>query len=57
MEDERRIAERRGEIERQTNGVAYDEPIRDYRWHRFESSLEGGYTDRGGGYLAGDCPI
>jgi microsomal dipeptidase-like Zn-dependent dipeptidase len=44
-EDERRIAERRGEIERQANGVAYDEPMRDYRWHRFESSLEGGYTD------------
>jgi microsomal dipeptidase-like Zn-dependent dipeptidase len=43
--DVRRIADRRGEIERQTNGVAYDEPIRDYRWHRFESSLEGGYTD------------
>ncbi len=44
-EDKRRIAERRDEIERQTNGVAYDEPISDYRWHRFESSLEGGYTD------------
>ena len=43
--DERRIAERRSEIERQTNGVAYNEPIRDYRWYRFESSLEGGYTD------------
>jgi hypothetical protein len=25
--------------------VAYNEPIRDYRWYRFESSLEGGYTD------------
>ena len=24
---------------RQTNGVAYDEPILDYRWHRFESSI------------------
>jgi hypothetical protein len=45
-EDSRRIADRRGEIERQTNGVAYDEPVRDYRWHRFESSLEGGYTDQ-----------
>ncbi|HVN53535.1 MAG TPA: membrane dipeptidase [Anaerolineaceae bacterium] len=43
--DERRIGDRRKEIERQTNGVAYTEPIRDYRWHRFESSLEGGYTD------------
>jgi microsomal dipeptidase-like Zn-dependent dipeptidase len=44
-EDERRIAQRMGELERQTNGVAYNEPIRDYRWHRFESKLEGGYTD------------
>jgi len=46
LEDEKRLAERRREIQDQTNGVAYDEPIRDYRWHRFESSLEGGYTDR-----------
>ncbi len=45
IEDERRIADRRGEIERQTNGVAYTEPIRDHRWYRFESSLGGGYTD------------
>ena len=45
IEDKRRIGQRRGEIERQTNGVRYNEPIRDYRWHRFESSLEGGYTD------------
>jgi microsomal dipeptidase-like Zn-dependent dipeptidase len=45
-EDERRIADRRREIEVQTNGVAYDEPIIDYRWHRFESHLEGGYTDQ-----------
>ncbi len=44
-EDDRRIDQRRGEIERQSNGVAYNEPIRDYRWHRFESSLAGGYTD------------
>ena len=36
--DERRITDRRGEIERQTNGVAYAEPLRDYRWYRFESS-------------------
>jgi microsomal dipeptidase-like Zn-dependent dipeptidase len=46
IEDKRRISDRRGEIERQNNGVAYDEPIRDARWHRFESSLEGGYTDQ-----------
>ncbi len=44
-EDERRIQERKREIEVQRNGVAYDEPIRDYRWHRFESKLEGGYSD------------
>lgn len=44
--DERRIEDRRGEIERQSNGVAYNEPVRDYRWYRFESSLEGGYTDQ-----------
>jgi hypothetical protein len=43
--DDRRIADRMGEIERQTNGVAYNEPIRDYRWHRFESKLAGGYDD------------
>lgn len=43
--DARRITERRDEIEEQENGVAYTEPIKDYRWHRFESSLEGGYTD------------
>jgi hypothetical protein len=43
--DDRRIPERRGEIERQINGVAYAEPVRDYRWHRFESSLVGGYSD------------
>ena len=45
-EDESRITQRRGEIERQTNGVAYKDLIRDYRWHRFESHLEGGYTDQ-----------
>jgi microsomal dipeptidase-like Zn-dependent dipeptidase len=44
-EDDKRILQRRGEIERQSNGVAYSEALRDYRWHRFESSLPGGYTD------------
>lgn len=44
-EDEMRIADRRGEIERQDNGVAYAQPMRDYRWYRFESSLQGGYSD------------
>lgn len=44
--DDRRLADRRGEIERQKNGVAYQTPLRDYRWYRFESSLDGGYTDQ-----------
>ena len=44
--DARRIAERRGEIDRQTNGVAYDDAVRDYRWHRFEPSGPGGYDDQ-----------
>jgi microsomal dipeptidase-like Zn-dependent dipeptidase len=44
-EDESRITQRRGEIERQSNGVTYAETLRDYRWHRFESHLEGGYSD------------
>ena len=37
--------ERRAEIDSQTNGVAYSEPIRDYRWHRFEPSGPGGYDE------------
>lgn len=44
--DSRRIHDRRDEINRQTNGVAYREPIRDYRWHRFEPSGEGGYDEK-----------
>jgi microsomal dipeptidase-like Zn-dependent dipeptidase len=44
--DTRRAAERRGEIDRQTNGVAYTTPIRDHRWHRFESSGEGAYDEQ-----------
>jgi microsomal dipeptidase-like Zn-dependent dipeptidase len=43
--DENRIPERRGEIDRQTNGVAYTTPIRDYRWHRFEPSGDGAYDE------------
>lgn len=43
--DARRTAHRRTEIDRQTNGVAYREPIRDYRWHRFEPSGAGGYNE------------
>jgi len=44
--DARRIAERRGEIDQQVNGVAYDTPIQDYRWYRFEHSGPGGYDDQ-----------
>jgi microsomal dipeptidase-like Zn-dependent dipeptidase len=44
--DARRMGERRGEIDHQTNGVAYTTPIRDHRWHRFESSGEGGYDEQ-----------
>jgi microsomal dipeptidase-like Zn-dependent dipeptidase len=43
--DTRRVKDRRAEIERQTNGVAYTETIRDYRWHRFDSSGPGGYDE------------
>jgi len=43
--DVRRVKDRREEIERQTNGVAYTETIRDYRWHRFDSSGPGGYDE------------
>jgi hypothetical protein len=43
--DERRIADRRGEIDSQTNGVAYTEELADYRWYRFEATLEGGYSN------------
>lgn len=43
--DTRRLPSRRTEIDNQSNGVAYREPIRDYRWHRFEPSGEGGYDE------------
>jgi hypothetical protein len=43
--DTRRVQNRRAEIDSQTNGVAYSEPIRDYRWHRFEPSGSGGYEE------------
>jgi hypothetical protein len=44
--DALRIGQRRGEIDRQTNGVAYNTPLSDYRWHRFEPSGPGGYDDQ-----------
>ena len=43
--DDRRMEERRREIDRQTNGVAYDEPMTDYRWHRFDAADPGAYDD------------
>ena len=41
--DRHRVGLRRGQIDRQTNGVRYDEPISDYRWHRFDESGPGAY--------------
>ena len=43
--DHRRIPERRQEIDRQTNGVAYDTTLRDHRWYRFEAGGSGGYDE------------
>ncbi len=45
VKDKRRMADRRTEIDCQTNGVAYNTPLRDYRWYRFESSGPGDYDD------------
>jgi microsomal dipeptidase-like Zn-dependent dipeptidase len=44
-DDDQRVKARRSEIEAQTNGVAYAEPLRDHRWHRFDSSGPGGYDE------------
>jgi len=46
--DVRRTNDRRAEIDRQSNGVAYDKPIRDARWYRFEpgDSGKGGYDEQ-----------
>jgi microsomal dipeptidase-like Zn-dependent dipeptidase len=43
--DASRVKQRRAEIERQKNGVAYVEPIRDHRWFRFDSGGPGGYDE------------
>jgi microsomal dipeptidase-like Zn-dependent dipeptidase len=43
--DARREPSRKDEIEQQTNGVAYREPVRDYRWYRFEPTGESGYDE------------
>jgi microsomal dipeptidase-like Zn-dependent dipeptidase len=50
--DARRAGERRAEMERQSNGVAYDKPIRDARWYRFEPAISGT-----GGYDPEECDI
>lgn len=44
-DDKRRNAARRGEIDRQTNGVAYTEKLHDYRWFHFPSGGPGGYDE------------
>jgi len=44
--DARREPFKRAEIDAQTNGVAYRQPIRDYRWHRFEPTGSGGYEEQ-----------
>jgi microsomal dipeptidase-like Zn-dependent dipeptidase len=44
-DDKRRNAARRGEIDRQTNGVAYSEKLHDYRWFHFPSGGPGGYDE------------
>ena len=41
--DPHRVALRRSQIDNQVNGVRYDTPIRDYRWHRFDASGAGAY--------------
>ncbi len=43
--DARREPSRREEIDNQANGVAYREPIRDYRWYRFEPTGGSGYDE------------
>jgi microsomal dipeptidase-like Zn-dependent dipeptidase len=43
--DALRTGERRREIDEQTNGVAYQDPIHDYRWYRFEPTGAGGYDE------------
>ena len=43
-----RERERREEIDQQTNGVAYDTPLRDHRWYRFDPSGTSGYDEEEG---------
>jgi microsomal dipeptidase-like Zn-dependent dipeptidase len=46
--DKHRLPLRRGEIDRQSNGVVYDRPISDHRWYRFEPGGTGGYDTEEG---------
>jgi hypothetical protein len=39
------MADRRRDIDEQVNGVVYDEPMLDYRWHRFDAADPGAYDD------------
>ena len=48
INDELRLAERRGEIDRQSNGVAYLTPIHDHRWYRFDPGGEEAYDQEEG---------
>jgi microsomal dipeptidase-like Zn-dependent dipeptidase len=41
-----RVQQRRAEIDSQTNGVLYDNPLRDYRWYHFLESGAGGYDQQ-----------
>lgn len=41
--DDLRTKNRRGEIDRQTGGVRYADPLKEYRWFRFEHSGPGAY--------------
>ncbi|HVP21852.1 MAG TPA: membrane dipeptidase, partial [Anaerolineaceae bacterium] len=45
INDKVRLQQRCQEIDRQTNGVAYDSPICDHRWYRFEPGGSGAYDD------------
>ncbi len=46
--DAHREMDRRAEIDRQINGVAYNTPLRDHRWYRFDPSGTSGYDEEEG---------
>ena len=46
--DALREVKRRGEIDQQTNGVAYATGLRDHRWYRFDPSGTSGYDEEEG---------